>query len=443
VSQIKPPANSKRSKYRLDRWSSGRLAVLGVRDFRVFYTGYVTSLLGTAMSAIALTFAVLDSGGTPADLGYVFAASVFPQVIFMIGGGVLADRLGRRPVMLVTDSVRFGVQATLAGALFIGRPPIWLFIVLSGLLAVGEGFFSPALGGLRADIVPAERRHDGNALLGIAQSGTSVLGPAVAGVLVAVTSPAIVIALDAASYGISVLALAALTIAPAAPSVQSPWNDLADGWRQFRSQTWLWVTTIQFALFNLFTWAPFLLLGPILARDYLGGARAWGIVTACLAAGAVLAGLGLVGRHPRRPLVIAVVGTFGYGVPALMLALRAGLPLVAAGAAVAGAGGAVFSTYYNTVMQQRVPQQMLARATAFGTTGSYALGAAGALEAIATILALHHGILPPTANFTEADPECDLDYIPNHPREQKVAAALSNSFAFGGLNAVVAFRAVR
>jgi nodulation protein E len=73
----------------------------------------------------------------------------------------------------------------------------------------------------------------------------------------------------------------------------------------------------------------------------------------------------------------------------------------------------------------------------------HALGAAGALEAIATVLALHHGILPPTANFTEPDPECDLDYIPNQARTLRVGAALSNSFAFGGLNAVVAFRAFK
>ncbi len=72
----------------------------------------------------------------------------------------------------------------------------------------------------------------------------------------------------------------------------------------------------------------------------------------------------------------------------------------------------------------------------------HALGAAGALEAVATILALHHGILPPTANYNERDPECDLDYIPNQARAMQVGAALSNSFAFGGLNAVVAFRAV-
>lgn len=73
----------------------------------------------------------------------------------------------------------------------------------------------------------------------------------------------------------------------------------------------------------------------------------------------------------------------------------------------------------------------------------HALGAAGAIEAVATILALREGILPPTANFTVADPECDLDYIPNQARNQRVEAALSNSFAFGGLNAVLAFRAHR
>jgi nodulation protein E len=72
----------------------------------------------------------------------------------------------------------------------------------------------------------------------------------------------------------------------------------------------------------------------------------------------------------------------------------------------------------------------------------HALGAAGALEAVATVLALYHGLLPPTANYNERDPECDLDYIPNQPRVLQVEAALSNSFAFGGLNAVIAFRAV-
>jgi nodulation protein E len=70
----------------------------------------------------------------------------------------------------------------------------------------------------------------------------------------------------------------------------------------------------------------------------------------------------------------------------------------------------------------------------------HTLGAAGAIEAVATLLALCHGVLPPTANFTEADPACDLDVIPNQARQKQVEYALSNSFAFGGLNAVLAFR---
>lgn len=354
-----------------------RLGPLAERNFRVFYAGYAASLLGSAMSAIALTFAVLDSGGTAADLGFVFAADVVPQVLVMLGGGVLADRVGRRPVMLITDSARLAVQATLAGVLLGGRPPIWLFALLASLLGTGEGFFNPALGGLRAEIAPRDKLADANALLSVAQSAATVVGPALAGILIALTSPAVVIALDAASFGVSVVSLALLTIPPARPATQSSWRDLADGWAQFRGQTWLWLTTVQFALFNLFTWAPYLLLGPILARQYLGGAGAWGVMAASYAGGSVLTGLALVGRRPRRPLLVAVAGTFGYALPCLLLALRAPLPLVAAGALAAGSGSAVFGTYWTTVMQQRVAPELLGRTTAFALTGSYALGSLG------------------------------------------------------------------
>jgi hypothetical protein len=356
---------------------SGRLGPFAERNFRVFYAGYATSLLGSSMSTVALTFAVLGDGGSPADLGFVFAAVVVPQVLVMIGGGVLADRIGRRVVMLTTDTARLVVQATMAAALFAGRPPIWLFVLLAGLLGTGEGLFNPALGGLRAEIVPRDKLADGNALLSVVQSGSAVVGPALAGILIAVSSPAVVIALDAASFGISVLSLAMLTVPPARPAVQSPWRDLADGWRQFRAQTWLCLTTMQFALFNLFTWAPYLLLGPIMARDYLGGARSWGIIMAAYAAGSVLTGLAIVGRRPRRLLTIAILGTFGYPLPCLMLGLREPLAAVAAAALLAGGGSAIFNTYWSTTLQQRVAPDMLGRATAFSLTGGYALGSAG------------------------------------------------------------------
>ncbi len=359
------------------KYRSKLAALAKERDFRVFFSGYSTSLLGTAMARIALTFAVLDSGGTPAELGLVFAASVFPQVLVMIGGGVLADRIGRRPLMLGTDASRLAVQATLATALFIGKPAPWEFIVLSGLLALGEGFFNPALGGLRTEIAAAGKLPDANAVLGAAQSAAAVAGPALAGVLIALTSPAVVIALDAASYGVSVVALALLRVPPASRPAQTPWRDVSEAWSVFKSQTWLWLTTLQFALFNLLTWAPYLLLGPILARQYLGGAGAWGVISAAFAAGSVLAGLVLVGRRPRRPMAVAVAGTFGYPVPCLLLALHAPVVAVAAGALLAGAGSAISGSITASITQQRVPHKMLARIGAIELTGAYALGSAG------------------------------------------------------------------
>ena len=347
------------------------------RNFRVFYAGYATSLLGSSMAAIALTFAVLSSGGTVADLGFVFAANVVPQVLVMLGGGVIADRLGRRPVMLVTDTVRLAAQGTLAGLLFAGPLPLWVFVVLAACLGAGEGVFNPALGGLRAEIAPPDRLADANALLSVAQAGATVAGPALAGIVIALTSPAVVIAADAATFAVSVLCLARLTVPPAAAVRQSPWRDLADGWAVFRARTWLWLTTVQFALFNLFTWAPYLLLGPILAREYLGGAKAWGLIAAAYAGGSVLTGLVLIGRRPRRPLVVAVTGTFGYALPCLLLAVRAPVLFVAAAALLAGCGSATFQTYWSTALQQQVPAAMLGRATAFSLTGAYALGSVG------------------------------------------------------------------
>ena len=116
--------------------------------------------------------------------------------------------------------------------------------------------------------------------------------------------------------GASMLALTMLRLpGPAGAPARPLLREFGEGWRQFAGRSWLWLTTVQFALFNLITWAPYLVLGPVLARDYLGGARAWGLIQAASGAGALLAGLGLLGRKPRRPMLAATLGTFGYPVP--------------------------------------------------------------------------------------------------------------------------------
>ena len=355
-----------------------RLAPLRERNFRRFYAGYVTSLLGTSMSGVALVFAVLGSGGTAADLGYVEAARIMPQVVFVLGAGVLADRLGRRPVMLGADTLRGCAQAALAVALFLGRPQIWLFMLLAALVGVGEALFSPALDALIPQIAPNDALVSANALTGAASAATRIAGPALAGIVVAVAGAGPVIAVDAASYGASVLALAMLRLPGSRPAPVRPLlHEFGEGWREFAARTWLWVITVQFALFNLITWGPYLVLGPVLARDYLGGAGPWGLIQAASGTGALLAGAAALGRKPSRPLLIATLATFAYPIPCLLLALHAPGVAVGAGAFVAGAGGALFIIFCLTAMQQQLPAGALARGSSFVTFGAFGLGALG------------------------------------------------------------------
>jgi hypothetical protein len=346
-------------------WAA-RFGVLRNANVRRYFAGYVSSSLGSAMAGVAVAFAVLDSGGTATDLGLVFAAGVVVQIALMIGGGVLADRLGRRRVMLGADVFRTVCQGLLAVLLFAGQPPIWAFVVLTAARSAGDALFQPAFNGLIVDITPQEERGDANALFGLSSSAAQVAGPALAGILVAVGDPALVIAIDALSFAISAVALAGLAL-PAMPAGQRPsfLADLAAGWGTFRSQTWLWTITIQFTLFNLLSWAPFLLLGPVLAKADLSGARSWGAIMAAFAFGSVIAGLAALGKRPPRPLLVATIGTLAYPLPLILLAVHASTAEIAAGALIAGVGSTTCNIFFNATLQRVIPADMQARVTAF------------------------------------------------------------------------------
>ena len=367
------------------------------------------------MSSVAIAFAVLGNGGTATALGLVFTANIVPMTAFMLAGGALADRLGRRRVMLAADLGRCAAQAVLAGAATAGHPRLWLFVTAAVVVGTGNGFFTPALSGLPVQLVPPARLGDANALLGTVQPAAQVAGPALAGLLIALTSPAVVIAVDAGTYAISALALAGLRLPgtgqplpgaghsvpgtghplpgaghPTRPPAQragSLRSDLAEGWAEFIAHPWLWPQTVQFALFNLVTWGPYLVLGPVLARQYLGGARAWGVILACYGGGAILGGLLALGRRPRRPLLAATLATLGYPLPPLALALHLPLPAVAGAALGAGVGSALGGAFSATVQQRLIPAPALSRVGAFNLVGAYAFGpvafaAAGPVAAV-------------------------------------------------------------
>jgi MFS family permease len=375
-------------------WLRSRVGVLEERNFRRFYTGFVTSLFGSSMSTVAIAWAVLDSRVNATGLGLVFTATVVPQVLLLPLAGAIADRLGRRRVMIGADALRCAAQATLAVALAVERPPLWLFVLLAWLGGMGTAFFTPALNALTVEIAPRNQLANANSLFGLAGSATRIAGPALGGVLVAVAGSAVVVAVDAATYAVSVLALSLLQLpspgrgtagppGPAGrPGTEPPARstlraDVAEGWADFRTRTWLWTDTVQFAFLNLITWAPWMLLGPVEGHAYLGGAAVWGAIMAVQGAGAIVAGLACLGRHPRRPMVVAVIATFGYALPDIPMALHAAAPWVALGAFLCGAGSATSSAFTSTTMQQQIPPERLARVSSLTLFPAYGIGVIG------------------------------------------------------------------
>ncbi|MCI3928711.1 MFS transporter [Streptomyces sp. AN091965] len=359
--------------------SRERFAVFRDRDFSVFFVGYVTSNLGTSMASVALAFAVLHNDGSPTDLSLVLAARIVPMVLLLLGGGVLGDRLPRRLVMLVADSVRALSQGALAVLLLIGPVPLWVVLTLAACGGVGEALFRPSFDGLVPQLAPKDRLPEANSLLGMAQSAASVGGPALAGVLVAVTSAATVLLVDALSYVVSVGALLMLRAGNRAPDSggSSMVAELRAGWRAFSAHTWLWTVTLQFTLFNLLVWAPYLVLGPVSAGRSYGGSEAWGLIVGTFGGGSLLGGLLLLGRRPSRPLVVTTLITFLWAAPSAALAVRAPLWTVCAAALVAGVSSAVFNSLWMTTIQQHVPADSLSRVMSYVTFGAYSVGPVG------------------------------------------------------------------
>jgi Transmembrane secretion effector len=280
-------------------------------------------------------------------------------------------------------SPRCSAQACLAAALFAGRPAIWLFVLLAWLEGTGEAFFMPALGALTVEIAQRDQLGNANALYGLATSATRIAGPPLSGVLVAFAGPAVVVAADAASYLASVRVLSLLRMPQAEPAGpgdrvrRTLFSDVAEGWSDFRSRRWLWVVTVQFAFFNLITWAPWMLLGPVEGHAYLGGAAVWGAIMAAQGAGAIVAGMASLGRRPGRPMVIATIGTFCYALPDIPMALHAAAGWVGVAAFGCGAGAAVSSTFFGTALQQQVPPDRLARVSSLSLFPAYGIGVIG------------------------------------------------------------------
>ena len=235
---------------------------------------------------------MLDLGGSATDLGIVLAAHSLLITALVLAGGVFADRISPRLAMLRADVVRTLAMAAMAALLIAGVAEIWQLALLYAIEGAATAFFNPASNAIVPQVVAAERLQEANALLDLSRSVGHTVGPALAGVLLALGTPGWALAVDAATFALSAAFLYRLRVPPK-PAAEAPafLSELRHGWREFSSRTWLWAIVLSAAITNAVFFPAFQVLGPVVANDSLGGSGAWALIAAALGAGSIAGGL--------------------------------------------------------------------------------------------------------------------------------------------------------
>jgi len=307
--------------------------------------------------------------------------------------------------MLVADFLRFGLQCTTAGLLVAGVAQVWQLAVLQVGMGACEAFFRPASVGLVPQVVSQPRLQQANALSSLVTSGSITVGAFLAGMVVAAVGPGWGIGIDGLTYLVSAWFLLRLRpvafrgrrkAAPAGPgralageeaaagaetSVgsggQSFFRELAAGWHEFTSLTWLWVMVAGASLFLFAIDGPIQVLGPIVARDVYDGARTWGFTSAAMGLGQIAGGLLSLRWRPKRPMLVIAAGMSFAAFPVALLALEAPVWTLYLSLAAMGVEWGLYDPFWTTCMQREVAPEMISRVSSYDYFGSLAFYPAG------------------------------------------------------------------
>lgn len=360
------------------RWDDDRPgSELWNRNFRLFFIARTAALFGDGMIPVALTAGLLGAGRPHSSVGFALAAWMGPLALFVLFGGVLADRFTPRRMMIIADALRLVGASVLAISFATGNPPLWAVYALSSVAGVGAALFQPGV----ASTVPrvALDVQRGNAVLRVSEALMTMAGPAFAGLLVGLASAGAVYAANASTFAVSGVCLFLLRLAPT-PSDEAPRGtfvaELVDGWREFRARSWLWGVIAIWTVYGFTVMGPMLPLTAVEVTE-AHGSGTYGVMMAVNGAGSVLGGLLALRLRPRRPLAAGAIALTGVCVNLVVLGL--GMPVFALGVGqfVAGAAFAFWLVMWSTTVQTHVPPEALNRLHAYDVAGSLLMLAAG------------------------------------------------------------------
>ncbi|WP_433007724.1 MFS transporter [Kribbella sp. CA-294648] len=355
------------------------LAVLRHRDVRIFISARFISTLGSSIAPIALVFAVLDVSDAASAVGIVLAARSIPNIVFLLVGGVISDRLPRKLVLIAANSVCALTQALAAVLVLSGDAQIWQLAVIEAVNGIAAAFVLPAMVGILPSILDRSELPQANAVSGFARSIALIGGGAVAGVIVGLTSPGIGLAVDAATFGAGALLLSLLTVPRIERSASSMLHDLRVGWTEFVSRQWVWTVVAGFLVLNMVFTACYSTLGPVIADDTFGRVG-WGAVSACFGAGLIAGGIVMIRLKPRYPVRIGMFGMLSIVPMYVCLALAPHTIVIAVAAFVVGLGFELFGIGWETALGQHIPLDKLSRVSSYDMLGSFVAGPIGQLS---------------------------------------------------------------
>ncbi|MFC4140571.1 MULTISPECIES: MFS transporter [unclassified Microbacterium] len=357
------------------------LAALGDRNFRWFFLARAITLITGSMSSIALAFAVLDIDNHPESLSFVLAAFTISNIVFVLFGGVVADRLPRALVIqacYVLDILSIGTVAVL---LFTGTATIPAMIGLAALNGASTAFVLPAMQGLIPQLTTPAHLQQANAMLSFVRSAVTIGGPVIAGVLVSTVGPAWAMVVQVLGWFAAIPILAMVKLPPPSGSGEfSLFADLRTGWTEFWSRSWLWTIVLAFMIMNAIHVGAWGVVGPYIAKnDDRLGISGWGWVVSAEGLGVLLMTLVLMRFPLRRPLRLGMIGMAVFAIPLTVLGVHPAVVLLAIAAFLAGAGAEIFSTGWSVAMMENVPGDKLSRVSSYDMLGSFVVMPIGTL----------------------------------------------------------------
>ena len=344
-------------------------------QYRLLFGSQVLSVLGDRVTMVALPFAVLATGGGVAEVALVSAAQFLPFVVLALPAGVWADRWERKRILIASDAVRLGCQVLAAILLLTDTAHVAHLAVIAAAYGAADAFFAPAFSGLLPTTVSPTNLQPANALRGLSYSVGSIVGPVIAGLLIAFAGgPGGALLFDAATFAVSIALLVPLRprVVEAIVAAEDPvattdhfWTSLREGWGEVRSRSWVLAFLGGFAAYHVVVLPAIFVIGPVLMEEELDGARSWAIIVAAFGIGCVLGDLLLLRWRPTFALRVAAVLLVGASCQAAFIGSGfgtwgiAGLELLA-GVCVTGA-----FTLWETSLGEHIPSGALSRVSSY------------------------------------------------------------------------------